>query len=448
MRIGLEVHVQLPTRSKLFCSCPTSADEPNTAICPTCLGMPGSRISLNKAALEMGLKLAKMLDCHIPEKTWFSRKTYFYPDLAKHFQITQYDTPVGEYGVYRFQGKDIRIRRVHLEEDPGSIKRVGRSGEEFSLIDYNRSGIALVEIVTEPDLSSPAEARQFLSDLLTEIRHVIDLPDDGERSVRADCNLSVADVRVEVKNVTGLKNVERALTFEAVRQTKLLRAGKPIIRETRRFDEERKVTLAARKKEFEEDYGYIGEPDLGIFNVGDMARAMVVKETPLQMAKRFQVEYGLNEQMSRQLVQTSMELAQLFESMVQSISVADVLPWITGPISSLWSESKPEVRAGLGPELTAIVASFSRGEMNDQECQLRLRALMTGEEFSILESSAGDLEKDIEEYLDDNPAIMDDYRKNEKSANRVIGEIMRSSGGRYSSSQVVEAVKIIMEKRR
>lgn len=448
MRIGLEVHVQLPTRSKLFCSCPTSADEPNSAVCPTCLGMPGSRISLNKAALEMGLKLAKMLDCHIPEKTWFSRKTYFYPDLAKHFQITQYDTPVGEHGIYRFQGKDIRIRRVHLEEDPGSIKRVGRSGEEFALIDYNRSGIALVEIVTEPDLSSPAEARQFLTDLLTEIRHVIDLPDDGERSVRADCNLSVDEVRVEVKNVTGLKNVERALTYEAVRQTKLLRAGKPIIRETRRFDEERKVTLAARKKEFEEDYGYIGEPDLGIFNVGDMARSMSVKETPLQMAKRFQGQYGLNELMARQLVQTSMELAELFESMVQSIPVADVLPWITGPISSLWSESSPEVREGLGPKMTDIVAAFSRAEMNDQECQLRLRALMTGEDFSVPQGSVGDLERGIEEYLDDNPAVMDDYRKNEKSANRVIGEVMRTSGGRYSSSQVVEAVKKIMEKRR
>ena len=172
--------------------------------------------------------------------------------------------------MYKVQGKDIRIRRVHLEEDPGKIKRVGRSGEESSLIDYNRSGIPLVEIVTEPDISSPAEARQFLSDLLTEIRHVIDLPDDGERSVRADCNISVGHERVEVKNVTGLKNVERALTFEAVRQTKLLRAGKKVERETRRFDEERKVTLAARKKEFEEDYGYIGEPDLGIFNIGDM----------------------------------------------------------------------------------------------------------------------------------------------------------------------------------
>lgn len=447
MRIGLEVHVQLPTRSKLFCPCPTSAEEPNSAVCPTCLGMPGSRPSMNRAAMEMGLLLAKMLGCQIPERTWFSRKTYFYPDLAKHFQITQYDTPVGEHGLYKFQGKDIRIRRVHLEEDPGKIKRVGRSGEESSLIDYNRSGIPLVEIVTEPDISSPAEARQFLSDLLTEIRHVIDLPDDGERSVRADCNISVGHERVEVKNVTGLKNVERALTFEAVRQTKLLRAGKKVERETRRFDEERKVTLAARKKEFEEDYGYIGEPDLGIFNIGDMARALALKETPLQTAERFQREYGLNAQMSRQLVQTSMGLAGLFEHMAASIPVADVLPWITGTISSLWSELE-KLDEEMRDAMTEIVASFSRGEMNDQECQMRLRSLMTGEELTLLQSGAEELEGSINDYLDRNPGVMDDYRKNEKSANRVIGEVMKASGGKYSSSQVVESVRKAMESRR
>ena len=168
MKIGLEIHVQLPTRSKMFCSCPTEGDDiPNSRVCPTCLGMPGSKPVLNRKALELGLTLAKMLGCTIPERTWFSRKTYFYPDLCKHFQITQYDTPIGEKGSFRVGDKTIRITRVHLEEDPGKTKRVG---DGTALVDYNRSGIPLVEIVTEPDLSSPAEARQFLSELLAAIR--------------------------------------------------------------------------------------------------------------------------------------------------------------------------------------------------------------------------------------------------------------------------------------
>jgi len=218
-------------------------------------------------------------------------------------------------------------------------------------------------------------------------------------------------------------------------------------RETRRFDEERKVTLAARKKEFEEDYGYIGEPDLGIFNIGDMARALTIKETPLQMAERLQKEYGLNAQMSRQLVQTSMELAGLFEHMATSIPVSDVIPWITGTISSLWSEMgalDEEAREAM----TALVAACSRGEINDQECQLRLRALMTGEEYTQLQSGAEELEDVISDYLDRNPGVMEDYRKNEKSANRVIGEVMKASGGKHSSAQVVEMVRRAMESRR
>jgi aspartyl-tRNA(Asn)/glutamyl-tRNA(Gln) amidotransferase subunit B len=185
--------------------------------------------------MEYGIMLAKMLNCEIPETTWFSRKIYFYPDMSKSVQITQYDRPVGKGGVYHLNGKKpIRITRIHLEEDPGKTKRVG---DQSSLIEYNRCGIALAEIVTEPDFTTPAEAREFLKQLIADIRHTIDLPGDGERSIRCDCNISVGKERCEVKNVTGLRNVERALTFEAVRQTKILKAGGKIERETRRFDE-------------------------------------------------------------------------------------------------------------------------------------------------------------------------------------------------------------------
>ena len=232
MKIGLEIHVQLPTKTKMFCSCPaTDAPGPNTHVCPTCLGMPGSRPVLNRKVLEYGIMLAKLLGCKVADTTWFSRKTYFYPDMSKSVQITQYDNPIGEGGVYYLNGKKpIRITRIHVEEDPGKTKRVG---DLSSLVDYNRSGIPLAEIVTEPDISTPAEAREFLGQLIQDIRCVIDIPGDGERSIRCDCNISVGKERVEVKNVTGLKNVERALTFEVVRQTKILKAGGKIDRETR-----------------------------------------------------------------------------------------------------------------------------------------------------------------------------------------------------------------------
>ena len=236
MKIGLEIHVQLPTKSKMFCSCPTTdAPAPNTHVCPVCLGMPGSRPVLNKQVLVYGIMLAKMLGCKITDTTWFSRKTYFYPDMSKSVQITQYDHPIGEGGVVYLNGKKpIRITRIHLEEDPGKTKR---TSDMSSLVDYNRSGIPLAEIVTEPDLATPEEAREFLAQLIADIKHTIDLPENGERSIRCDCNISVGKERCEVKNVTGLKNAETALRYEMIRQIKVLKAGGKIERETRRRDQ-------------------------------------------------------------------------------------------------------------------------------------------------------------------------------------------------------------------
>src|SRR5512137_734181 len=172
MKIGLEVHLQLPTRSKLFCSCPTTAEQPNTAVCPTCLGFPGSRPVMNRRALQLGLMITKFLDCKVNEKVWFSRKTYFYPDLPKDFQITQYESPLGTDGHFTLNDHRIGIWRVH--------------GEEVSFIDYNRSGIPLVEIVSAPDLRSPDEAREYIDMLVTELRHLVGLSVQDEQTVRVD----------------------------------------------------------------------------------------------------------------------------------------------------------------------------------------------------------------------------------------------------------------------
>lgn len=444
MKIGLEIHVQLPTKSKMFCSCPTTdAPAPNTHVCPTCLGMPGSRPVLNRKVLEYGIMLAKMLGCKVADTTWFSRKTYFYPDMCKSVQITQYDNPVGEGGVYYLNGKKpIRITRIHIEEDPGKTKRVG---DLSSLVDYNRSGIPLAEIVTEPDIATPAEAREFLGQLIADIRHVIDLPGDGERSIRCDCNISVGKERCEVKNVTGLKNVEKALTFEMVRQTKILRAGGKIDRETRRFDEERGVTISVRKKEFEADYGYIDEPDLGVYHIKEMADAIKIKESPQKMVLRLADQYGIEQKMAKQLVSTSIRLAEAFETVARDVDVQNAIKWVAGPVSANWKTM--EERNGDASEAITVIKRFAAGEITDTECGIEIKCLMTGVDAEAAKGASEGLEVMIGKYLDENPGIIADYQKNDKAANKVIGFVMKQSGGQYSSAEVVETTKKLIEAR-
>ncbi|MCL2510135.1 MAG: Asp-tRNA(Asn)/Glu-tRNA(Gln) amidotransferase subunit GatB, partial [Methanomassiliicoccaceae archaeon] len=418
MMIGLEIHVQLPTASKMFCSCPTTdAEAPNTHVCPVCLGMPGAKPVLNRKVLECGIKLSKMLNCKIPDIMWFSRKTYFYPDMSKGVQITQYDNPVGSRGTYIMHGnKLINITKIQLEEDPGKTKRVG---DQSSLVDYNRAGTPLAEIVTDPDFTSPAEAREFLKQLIADIRHTIDLPGDGERSIRCDCNISIGKERVEVKNVTGLRNVEKALTFEAIRQTKVLKAGGKVDRETRRFDEERGVTISVRKKEFEADYGYINEPDLGIFHIAELAKSITIKESPLNMAARLSKEYGIDQKTATQMVSTSITLAQTFEKIAKATgSPQKAVSWTTGTIAANW---KAFEICGKDPAgIVDILKKFADGGMTDVEADLELRSYMTGSDSCPVCGQIADLDLIICSYLDANPGIIDEIKKNEKAINRII----------------------------
>ncbi|MCQ2086386.1 MAG: Asp-tRNA(Asn)/Glu-tRNA(Gln) amidotransferase subunit GatB [archaeon] len=441
MKIGLEIHIQLPTKSKMFCSCPiVSTDIANTYVCPVCLGLPGSKPFLNKHAVELGLIIAKKLNCTIPETTWFSRKSYFYPDLCKHFQITQYDMPIGKNGVFYFGKKPIRITRCHLEEDPG---RINRTDSGLSLVDYNRSGVPLIEIVTEPDISSPIEAREFLSTLLTEVKDAIDLDDKG-LSIRCDCNISVGKERCEVKNVTGLKNIELCLKYEAMRQTKLIKAGGRVVRETRRFDEDRKATFPSRKKEFESDYGYIGEPDLGIYHLSKIVDNIKIRESLLARVSRFQKDYSINELAARQIINTSTKLADLFEELVKVSSVDIARPLITGTIAANWKAFEP-VMDEKSEELKSIVIDLSKGNITDTECDLKLKMLMTGKE-SAEESSlvSANLDVLVENVVKENPTVLADCLKNEKAINRIIGIVMKRTNGRYSSSDIVSTTKRVI----
>ncbi|MDG7044679.1 MAG: Asp-tRNA(Asn)/Glu-tRNA(Gln) amidotransferase subunit GatB [Nitrososphaerota archaeon] len=311
--IGLEVHVQMVSlKSKLFCACPTDyrGKPPNTNICPICTGLPGALPVLNIKAVEEGLKIALALHAEPSTASYFFRKSYFYPDLPKNFQITQYDkaggVPLAHDGHYTLKnGKTIRIERIHMEEDPGRIYYEGGRGESrFSLVDYNRSGIALVEIVTSPDFTEPEEAREFLELLQKNLDEIGINVSEYEGSVRCDANISYAGgERVEVKNISGATEVEKALRYESVRQRNMATRGVKVRRETRSWDERRRITISSRSKEVEAEYRYMPEEDLPPVSLNQT----IIKNIALNMRGSFEdryrvcSKYGVGEEAAKRL---------------------------------------------------------------------------------------------------------------------------------------------------
>ncbi len=335
--IGLEVHVQLNRlKTKLFCGCPADYQEapPNSRVCEVCLGLPGALPNINRRAVEAGLKVAKALRCEMADRTLFYRKNYHYPDLPRGFQISQYDFPLAVKGRVLLDGdegrREIRIRRVHMEEDPGRLLYPGGSIETapYSLIDYNRSGVGLLEVVTEPDLRSPREARRFVQALRTVLEYLEVCDPDKEGAMRADANVSLAGgKRVEVKNIGSAKGVERALVFEIARQKGLLRRGQVIVQETRHYDEARGITTPLRGKETEEDYRYFPEPDLVPFRVKEWSGRVALPELPDAKAERFVREFGISEQHARVLA-GELKLARLFEAVAKGVEPKLAAAWI------------------------------------------------------------------------------------------------------------------------
>jgi aspartyl-tRNA(Asn)/glutamyl-tRNA(Gln) amidotransferase subunit B len=272
--IGLEVHAQLKTKSKIFCGCPTDFGKtPNDQVCPVCLGMPGVLPVLNRRVVECAIKSGLALNCEISEDTRFDRKNYFYPDLPKGYQISQFDRPICRNGYLMIKGRKIRIHRAHIEEDAGKLVHAGAAGlhgSDYSLADYNRSGMPLLEIVSEPDIANPEEARQYLTELRNILRY-IDVCDGNleEGSFRCDANISLRPVgtqtfgtRAEIKNMNSFRAVQRALQSEIERQTELLGRGERIVQETRLWNEADGTTHPMRSKEESHDYRYFPEPDL------------------------------------------------------------------------------------------------------------------------------------------------------------------------------------------
>ncbi|MEM4647146.1 MAG: Asp-tRNA(Asn)/Glu-tRNA(Gln) amidotransferase subunit GatB, partial [Candidatus Nezhaarchaeales archaeon] len=326
VKIGLECHCQMTSlKTKLFCRCPADyrGKPPNTNVCPTCLGLPGSLPYLNRRAVEEAIKVALALNCKINRRMVFYRKNYFYPDLSKNFQISQYDYPlaVDGYVTINVGGVDkvVRIKRIHIEEDPGRIVYKGSiESSPYTLVDYNRMGVALLEVVTEPDMETPSEAKAFLQELRSILEHLEVSDGSLEGSMRCDANISIeGGSRVEIKNITSFKEVERALSYEIIRQRNLLRRGVQVKRETRHWDEVRRVTVALRAKEEEMDYRYFPEPDLVPIEITDEMIERIKAQLPeLPAARRARLvkQYGLTEYEARVLT-SDKHLADFFEKL-------------------------------------------------------------------------------------------------------------------------------------
>jgi aspartyl-tRNA(Asn)/glutamyl-tRNA(Gln) amidotransferase subunit B len=459
--IGLECHVQLDTYSKLFCSCPTKpeTEEPNSACCEICLGMPGSKPVLNKKALDYALKVALALNCKINEKFFFSRKTYFYPDMSKNFQITQYEIPIGSQGFIELSsGKKICIRRVHLEEDPAAlVHESGLLSSSYCLVNYNRSGIPLIEIVTEPDMASPQEAREFL-DQLTMILSYLDVFDFENGTLKADCNLSVVgNERAEIKNVTGKRNVEKALEFEAKRQLELVKQGKQIVRETRGFDEKNLSTKSLRKKETEEDYGYIFEGDLVAFELTKKKIDAIRKSLPelhSDKAKRLAKEFGISEYDAK-VISGSKFLSDLFEEFAKASSAKTANFFVSGVFVSIahYENKEPEEMAPRlnVSQLKELLALFEQNRINEKALKEAAIAHITKgknpldfikENCLFKEASSGEVEKIVEKVLSANPKAVADLKAgNEKSLNFLVGLAMRESKGKAEPREIKRIIE-------
>ncbi len=457
--MGLECHVNLLSKSKLFCNSPTDYEnyDPNETTCPVCTGMPGSKPSLNKKIVESGMMVAKALNCEISPVMLFSRKSYFYPDMPKNFQITQYEIPLARNGYLQISNKKIRIRRIQIEEDPGKLIHVGGSitNAQYVLVDYNRAGMPLIEVVTEPDFENVQEVREFLSKLQSILEHLEVYDASKEASLRVDANISLeGGTRVEIKNITGFVNVEKALSYEIVRQQNLVRMGMQVERETRHFDETTKTTATLRKKETEEDYGYIFEPDLPQFTISEkMVKATEKRmpELPDSRVKRFIKKYTLPENQSQTIVYTDKALADFFEECTKLFNKSEYISrWIVTDLLKVLNWNNLTIRQSkVTPKLfTGFLKSMDKGEITERLGKELIKELVpTGKSVKELIRKQGvtlkvDLETVVKEVIKGNKKAVEDYKAgNEKAVEFLIGQVLRETKSAGDPNKIKELIK-------
>lgn len=443
--IGMEVHVQPRTRSKMFCGCAVGrlGDPPNSNVCEICTGMPGVLPVINRAAVEACLKTALALNCEIPRHTKFDRKNYMYPDLPKGYQISQYDLPMSRDGHLDVDGRRVRIRRVHLEEDTGKLIHAGDKLQKAweSYVDLNRAGVPLMEIVTEPDLRSADEARDYAVGLRTLLRTIGASEADMEKGqLRAEPNISIRrqgteelGVKTELKNINSFRALHRAIDYEVDRQVRLLEGGGTVVQETRGWSDAEQRTFSQRSKEFAEDYRYFPEPDLPPLEldpawIEELRRAL--PELPATRLARMVSQYGLSTADATQLV-AERELAELFEAAIKSGAEAKpAANWIIGEVAPRLGES-PETGTPLDPaQLAAIVKLVTGGAITrDQGREVLAASWASGREPADIVAERGfaqvsdeaALASVVREVIAANPRAVEDYRSGKKQA---LGALM------------------------
>ncbi|MCM8757955.1 MAG: Asp-tRNA(Asn)/Glu-tRNA(Gln) amidotransferase subunit GatB [Candidatus Omnitrophica bacterium] len=469
--IGLEVHVQLKTKTKAFCSCSTEFGNPaNTQTCPICLGLPGSLPVLNKTALEYALKVCLSLNCKIQEYTKFDRKNYFYPDLPKNYQISQYDLPLALGGFLEIEletgdRKKIGIHRIHLEEDAGKLIHT----QDKSLVDFNRCGIPLLEIVSEPEIANPQEAYQYLISL-KELLKYLDVSDcDMEKgSLRCDANISLRKkgslslgTKIELKNMNSFKAVRDALSYEIYRQKLVLQKRKRLSQETRLWDPKKEKTFPMRRKEEAQDYRYFPDPDLPVFVI-DKEKLKMLKaslpELPFEKKMRFLKEYGITGS-ELDFIVSERQIADYFEACVKIYpKPKTIFNWIAGPLVSELNELKISFRElKLNPsDFIELIRMFEDKKLSNIVAKEVLKEMLRTEkkanqiveEKGLLQISDKDiLSKLAWEVISENPVAVSDYRSGKINALMfLVGQAMKKMKGKADPKLLQVILKEILDK--
>ena len=458
VKIGLEVHAELDTETKLFCPCHThGSDSPNTLTCPICLGMPGSKPVLNKKVVEYALRLCLATECKIAPELIFSRKTYFYPDMAKNYQITQYEIPIGSEGVIKLENKDVKLKRIHIEEDPAALTHPsGMQNSTYVLVDYNRSGRPLLEIVTEPVLESPEEARDFMKKLITVLNY-LDIFDQNECIIKADANISIKEkdfTRVEIKNITGFKEIERALKYEIERQKK-----EKVIQETRAWDSDNGVTHSLRTKESEDDYGYILDSDLVPIEITQDYIKKIKSELPELAHEKIQryTEKLKIDPMDAQVIASDYQLAKMFEKVSENVSPILAARWVRRELSRVLNYAKKtleEVKI-TDKEMSDLLILLEQEKITQQTAQ-RIIEKLVEKQFDVnnyvkennlmIVSNAKELEDICKKILKQNEKIVSDYKSgNEKAFMALVGQVMRETKGKGNPKIINDTLKKLIK---